>query len=382
MVCRLLPATVQVEVVAANADDALSAGWLDFHFRLLVDARASEFQQVDAQLLLAERRARSQRRPLRLLLVRHAESEANLAAHLIGGRSNDARLTPCGRAQAERLGERLRALLHDPSVSLHSSSALRALETALIAVTRPGDGRAVGAPVHRSELEAAMGGRLSVSDALLEQSQGGCVNTHAYAPRRSRAREAAWLLLFCCFAWACSPRACGMYDWMPLQPALAAANACVCLASVHRLGRWEGRPRAECYTPDVLARMNDARTQWEFKPDVGFSPDGACAESQRDVEVRIAAYLDSVLQRSDRELECAPPHCAIIFTHGMAIKYALRQIEMASPQAAWKKAIDNTSITEARYSTDPGPQGGWHVVRVNDGAHLEGWAHGSAAMGV
>jgi hypothetical protein len=66
----------------------------------------------------------------------------------------------------------------------------------------------------------------------------------------------------------------------------------------------------------------------------------------------------------------------------MAIKYALRQIEMASPQAAWKKAIDNTSITEARYSTDPGPQGGWHVVRVNDSAHLEGWAHGSAAMGV
>ena len=236
-VCRLLPATVQVEVVAANADDALSAGWLDFHFRLLVDARASEFQQVDAQLLLAERRARSQRRPLRLLLVRHAESEANLAAHLIGGRSSDARLTPCGRAQAARLGERLRALLHDPAVSLHSSSALRALETALMAVTLPGDGRAVGAPVHRSELEAAMGGRLSVSDALLEQSQGGYVNPHAFAPRRSHAREASG---FCCLVallGGAPPRL--WYDWMPLQPALAAANACVGLASVRSVP-WEG----------------------------------------------------------------------------------------------------------------------------------------------
>jgi len=128
--------------------------------------------------------------------------------------------------------------------------------------------------------------------------------------------------------------------------------------------------------------MNDERTQWEFTPDVGVSPEGACAESQRDVEARIAAYLDSILQRSDRELECAPPHCAIIFTHGMAIKYALRRIEMASPQAAWKKAIDNTSVTEARYSTDPGSQGGWHVVRVNDSAHLEGWAHSSGATDV
>ena len=235
-VCRLLPATVQVEVVAANADDALSAGWLDFHFRLLVDARASEFQQVDAQLLLAERRARSQRRPLRLLLVRHAESEANLAAHLIGGRSNDARLTPCGRAQAERLGERLRALLHDPGVSLHSSSALRALETALIAVTRPGDGRAVGAPVHRSELEAAMGGRLSVSDALLEQSQGGCVNPQRICATPLTRAGSEWLLLFCCFAWACSPRACGTIGCPFSRPSPLPTLVCVWRASIP----WEG----------------------------------------------------------------------------------------------------------------------------------------------
>ena len=177
---------MQVEVVAAAADDELNTGWLDFHFRLLADAHVSEFQHVDMQLQLAEAHARGQRRPLRLILVRHAESEANVATHLIGGRSNHARLTPCGRAQAARLGERLRAVLHDASVSLHSSSALRTLETALIALAQPGDGSAVGAPADRSELEAAMGGRLKVSDALLEQSQGGWglqARARARAPR-------------------------------------------------------------------------------------------------------------------------------------------------------------------------------------------------------
>ena len=89
----------------------------------------------------------------------------------------------------------------------------------------------------------------------------------------------------------------------------------------------------------------------------------------------MAAYVDSILQRPDSEVEGALPHCAVIFTHGMATKFLLRRIEMASPQVAWKRAIENTAITEVYYSVDPGPKGGWQVVRVNDSAHLEGWAH-------
>lgn len=44
---------------------------------------------------------------LRLLLIRHAESEMNTTPHLIGGRSLETPLTKLGKAQAKALGEYL-----------------------------------------------------------------------------------------------------------------------------------------------------------------------------------------------------------------------------------------------------------------------------------
>jgi len=55
-----------------------------------------------------------------------------------------------------------------------------------------------------------------------------------------------------------------------------------------------------------------------------------------------------------------------IFTHGLAIKCLFRKIMGSNPAMTHKIVLDNTSITKISYS-----QTGWHLVKVNDAAHLE-----------
>ena len=123
---------------------------------------------ADEQHVATEAARRRGRRPVRVLLIRHAESEANTAPELVGGRSNHVRLTPLGRAQAKALGQRLKHVLANPNVSLHSSSAQRTQETALFAVECDLNVRA-GAP--HAAVDRRLNGRLRVSDELLELSQ-------------------------------------------------------------------------------------------------------------------------------------------------------------------------------------------------------------------
>lgn len=85
-----------------------------------------------------------------LYLLRHGESTANVAAAAavaagaeiiaVEARDADVPLSPLGRAQAEALGERLRAELPDETVIL-SSPYLRAVQTARIAL---GEAAAIG----------------------------------------------------------------------------------------------------------------------------------------------------------------------------------------------------------------------------------------------
>ena len=95
---------------------------------------------------------------------------------------------------------------------------------------------------------------------------------------------------------------------------------------------------------------------WDYR-----SPQG---ESQRDVCERLYGFVkDRFLWRYERAV--VGDVTAGIFTHGMAIKCVLREIENSDPRMIWKTAIDNTSITHLKYN-----QHGWHVLGVNRTPHL------------
>ncbi|MDA2922338.1 histidine phosphatase family protein [Patescibacteria group bacterium AH-259-L07] len=117
-------------------------------------------------------------------------------------------------------------------------------------------------------------------------------------------------------------------------------------------GEWEGKPRVDIYTPEVLALIN--KDNWNFTP-----PNG---ESQRAVEERMLRFVNENLLSKYSEGTVAG-----VFTHGVAIKCLLRGIMDFSPALTYKVNLDDTSITRLKY-TDRG----WHLVTVNDTAHLLG----------
>jgi len=101
-----------------------------------------------------ELQLRSERRNVRFLLIRHAESEANLLRKgQIGGRQNSVGLTEKGAEQAAILGKRLRNMQLD---AVYSSVAERARTTARIAC------REMGIPEEN----------IQESEAIVELSQG------------------------------------------------------------------------------------------------------------------------------------------------------------------------------------------------------------------
>ena len=116
-------------------------------------------------------------------------------------------------------------------------------------------------------------------------------------------------------------------------------------------GDWEGRLRAEVYTPQVLSKINS--DNWHFTP-----PNG---ESQRVVEERMLNWIhENLITRYTENLRIG------IFGHGTAFKCALRGIMGFSPKMTYKIVLDNTSITRLQYS-----EKGWHLLSINDCAHLK-----------
>src|SRR4051812_6652127 len=66
-------------------------------------------------------------------LFRHAQTEMNINEHLVGGRSNEARLTTLGVEQAKRLGKLLLEKNIIPT-EIFASIAIRAIDTAVLAL--------------------------------------------------------------------------------------------------------------------------------------------------------------------------------------------------------------------------------------------------------
>jgi len=150
---------------------------------------------------------------LDLYLVRHAQSEMNLEAHLIGGRSNHVPLSPIGELQGSYLGKRFRNERVRFS-RIYSSTAVRTQKTAHLT------SHEIEFPVNK----------IILSEDLLELDQGD----------------------------------------------------------------WEGQPRSEIYTSEMLAMIN--ANNWEFTPPHG--------ESQRMVEERMYSVVERNLLCSKTRNSC------------------------------------------------------------------------------
>jgi len=111
------------------------------------------FWEHDAKAAAAEAELRPTRRNVHFLLLRHAESEANLRKGEIGGRQNSVGLSEGGVEQAKRLGRRLKGKRLD---AVFASVASRATDTAQIACAE------AGFPVER----------IVYDETVVEQSQG------------------------------------------------------------------------------------------------------------------------------------------------------------------------------------------------------------------
>lgn len=106
---------------------------------------------------------------INLYLYRHAESKANVANHLIGGRSNESELSELGTQQARKLGAYIARGTVLPT-AIYASPAIRTLSTATIATK-----------------EAGLKTLIRIDDRLQELSQGdwtGHVRAEIYTPQK------------------------------------------------------------------------------------------------------------------------------------------------------------------------------------------------------
>ena len=270
-----------------------------------------------------------------ILLIRHAECVMNLhLATTIGGRANDSPLTRRGRAQAAALGARLASLPENlrPSL-LFASTAVRARETA----------EAISRALRESHAT------VSLPPVRLEE------------------------------------------DLLEID-----------------MGSWAGADRRATYTPEVLARIR-------ARP-LDFAAPGG--ESQKQVEERVARCVEEAVlpsaaaaaaeqkkssgsNGSDSGSDIKTLPVVAVVAHGVSIKTMLRRVLASDPArfaAARNIALANTGICEIAldtrhfpshddYGGDPGevtPSGSaaacaadrekWHLIRINDAAHLEGLA--------
>jgi len=124
-------------------------------------------------------------------------------------------------------------------------------------------------------------------------------------------------------------------------------------------GDWEGKLRNEIYTSEILASI--AVHPLTFK-----APEG---ESQYEVQERMTYCVRKIIAQNLNIGENIPNyHQTIgIFSHGTAIKCFLRGIMNWDPNMTYKTTLDNTSISRLKYN-----QKGWHLLGINDTAHLLG----------
>lgn len=122
-------------------------------------------------------------------------------------------------------------------------------------------------------------------------------------------------------------------------------------------GSWEGELIVDRYTPEVRAQLK--REGWAFCP-----PEG---ESMQDVQDRAFGWIERAFaSRSEGRVA--------LFTHSMVIRVVLQAMLGSHRATAHLTHVDHTSLTTFGRS-----HRGWHMLRVNDAAHLPG-SHGAPKL--
>jgi probable phosphoglycerate mutase len=262
----------------------------------------------DQAYLKLEEDARKNRRDVRILIIRHAQSAANLKPQEIGGRQNEAPLSKLGEEQAALLGARLKKLNYKFE-RVYCSTAQRAFQTASIATGEVG----------------FAADKIVRSDAIQENSQGaweGQDRRKIYTPEVMEEMN--------------------NNNWLTTPPGISPSDKC----------KGESQRDVEFRFLKFIEE-NILKPTEDGKDKVKKADDGALPVGQ---EFKQGGGMPTVA----------------IFSHGVAIRCLLRGLLQSAPARTHKSLVDNTSITEFVYSTKPGGKGGWFLIRFNDVAHLEG----------
>ncbi|MCS7005555.1 MAG: histidine phosphatase family protein [Cytophagales bacterium] len=115
-------------------------------------------------------------------------------------------------------------------------------------------------------------------------------------------------------------------------------------------GEWEGRPRVEVYTPEVLERISSDVAN--FCPPSG--------ESLRDVEKRMLNFIHHHIHfHPDKKQRYA------IVSHGTALRCLIRAVLGFEYAMIFRVVLHNTSVTNLQRTAK-----GWYLERLNDSQHL------------
>ncbi len=115
-------------------------------------------------------------------------------------------------------------------------------------------------------------------------------------------------------------------------------------------GEWEGKERDEVQTPDALHKMSEMGI--DFRP-----PNG---ESQRDVILRVAAWLQEAILGNDEILQSGRCINVVVFSHGLAIKCLLHHILDFNSHLIWRMEIDNCGVSKLVFNAR-----GWWPKYIN-----------------
>ena len=285
------------------------------------DFRVHSWVRADAELAKMEAKMRVTRRPLRLLIVRHGQSVAQLSPNRVCGASPSVRLTSLGREQAAQVGRYLRPLLLQQQCSQQATlKATVADATGSPAV--PDGGRKRQRATISLHVSPAYRARETCACALASAFGDNCYYTHeSDASGDSRCQghtgEAGGetvkivdkkIML--------AKKKKSETDDDPLPLDMANVDAIlekykVCIdnrLSEQCRGAAEGQLRTHVYTAPVLEGRN--RDPWQYRLKVGPARDGGgICESNKDVEARVSNYIDELLLLHEEEAEEEETEC-------------------------------------------------------------------------
>jgi len=121
-------------------------------------------------------------------------------------------------------------------------------------------------------------------------------------------------------------------------------------------GDWEGKPRDECHTVEVIQRMKTEG--WDFK--------GPGGESLREVENRMVSFIESKIKPLVNHDAKEIPNILVV-SHGIAIKCLLKSLLGASGKLVFRYRLDNCGISSFLYEAK---FGGWAIQSWNETYHL------------